>query len=155
MQRAPGHPVTATVLITDQHDRLLIVHPARGGKAWHLPGGLVEEQESPLDAARRETREEIGLDLDIRDFDFFAAEWIEASRPGRRNRLAFVFAGPVLTEEDTSRITLQSEELDSWRWATREEARSLLHPAIVARIVGPLQTPMGAVYRETRREGTP
>lgn len=35
--RPTGHPVTATVLITDPNDRVLIVRSARGG-TWHLTG---------------------------------------------------------------------------------------------------------------------
>ncbi|MFB6943174.1 NUDIX domain-containing protein [Streptomyces sp. NPDC060286] len=149
---APGHPLTASVLITNPGDNLLIVHPAKGGP-WQLPGGIVEQNESPLDAARREGREELGLDLDIQEHDLFAVEWLQATRPGRRDRLAFLFAGPVLHQADTDHITLQRDELDAWRWATRTDAESLLHPAIAARIVGSLQTPGSAVYRETK-EGT-
>ncbi|MFG2228073.1 NUDIX domain-containing protein [Streptomyces sp. NPDC048644] len=151
---APGHPLTAAVLITNPSNALLIVHPAKPNAPWQLPGGIVEATESPLDAARREGREELGLDLDIRVRDLFAVEWLQATRPGRRDRVAFVFAGPVLTEADTDRIALQREELDAWRWAARAEAASLLHPAIAARVVGPLQRPGNTIYRETRYEGT-
>ena len=150
---APGHPVTAAVLITKpSSDDLLIVHPAKPGTPWQLPGGIVEQDESPLDAVRREAREELGLDLRITERDLFAVEWLQATRPGRRNRLAFLFTGPVLTEADTDRITVQHTELGAWRWATRTEAETLLHPAIAARIVEPLQSPGRAVYRETRHE---
>ena len=153
-QEVPGHPVTASILITSPDDDLLIVHPAKGDEApWQLPGGIVGD-ESPLDAVRREAYEELGLDLDISEHDLFAVEWLQATRPGRRNRIAILFAGPVLTPADTDRITLQREELNAWRWATRAEAQSMLHPAIAARIVGSLQTPGSAVYRETRHERT-
>jgi 8-oxo-dGTP pyrophosphatase MutT (NUDIX family) len=90
----------------------------------------------------------------ITEHDLFAVEWLQATRPGRRDRFAFLFAGPVLTTADTDRITLQRAELDAWRWAPRAEAQELLHPAIAVRIVGPLQTPGSTVYRETRHEGT-
>ncbi|WP_306937637.1 NUDIX domain-containing protein [Streptomyces phaeochromogenes] len=146
--------MTAAVLITNPSDDLLIVHPSKDDAPWQLPGGIVEQGESPLDAVRREGREELGLDLDVREYDLFAVEWLQATRLGRRNRFAFLFAGPVLRPTDTEGITLQREELDAWRWATRAEAESMLHPAIAARIVGPLQTPGSAVYRETRHEGT-
>lgn len=151
---APGHPVTAAVLITNPSDDLLILHPAKDDAPWQLPGGIVEQHESPLDAVRREGREELDLDLDLQEHDLFAVEWLQATRPDRRDRLTFLFAGPVLHPADTDRITLQRDELDAWRWATRAEAESMLHPAIAARIVGPLQTPGRAVYRETRHEGT-
>ncbi|MFI5755550.1 NUDIX domain-containing protein [Streptomyces sp. NPDC051569] len=152
--QAAGHPVTAAVLLTNPSDNLLIVRPAKENAPWQLPGGIVEMNESPFDAVRREGREELGLDLDVQEYDLFAVEWLQATRPGRRNRLAFIFAGPVLYPADTDRIVLQRDELDAWRWATRADAESMLHPALAARIVGPLQTPQRAHYRETRYEGT-
>ncbi|MGW1770622.1 NUDIX domain-containing protein [Streptomyces sp. NPDC002104] len=145
--------MTAGILITDPNDRLLIVHPAKGGP-WQVPGGIVEHNESPLDAALREVREELGLDLDVTEHDLFAVEWLQATRPGRRARVAFLFAGPVIDPADTDPITLQADELDMWRWAARNELDSLLHPAVARRIVGPLQTPGAATYRETRTERT-
>lgn len=151
---APGHPVTAAVLLTSPGGELLIVHPAKGEAPWQLPGGIVEQHESPLGAARREVREELGLDLVVQAHHLLAIEWLEATRPGRRDRIAFLFAGPVLHPYDTDRITLQPDELDAWRWASRAEALGLLHPAAAARVAGPLMTPRGTVYRETRREGT-
>ena len=146
--------MTAAVLITNPGDDLLIVHPAEDDAPWQLPGGIVEQGESPLDAVRREGLEELGLLLDVQEHDLFAVEWLQATRPDRRDRLALLFAGPVLHPTDTDRITLQRDELNAWRWATRAEAESMLHPAIAARIVGPLQTPGSAVYRETRHERT-
>ncbi|MFJ3825280.1 NUDIX domain-containing protein [Streptomyces nodosus] len=106
--RAPGHPVTAALLMTDPADRLLIVRPVKAGAAkWHLPGGLVEENESPSDAVRREVREELGLTVTVDERDLAAVEWLQATRAGRRDRLAFLFSGPVLCPEDTERIQLQ------------------------------------------------
>lgn len=49
----------AAVLLTRRAVRL----QAHAGQ-WALPGGRVEEGEDPFDAARRELREELGLDLD-------------------------------------------------------------------------------------------
>ncbi|MFJ1580438.1 NUDIX domain-containing protein [Streptomyces sp. NPDC088182] len=152
--RAPGHPISAAVLLMDSRDRILIVHPARPGAPWALPGGLVEVGESPVDAVRREVREELGIEVDVRAMDLFAVEWLQATRPGRRDRLAFVFAGPRLPTSETDRITLQRDELDRWTVAAPAEALGLLHPRIADRIRGPLHRPGSTLYRETRNERT-
>jgi ADP-ribose pyrophosphatase YjhB (NUDIX family) len=51
-------------VIFDDRDRVLLCH-RRDLDSWNLPGGLVEEGESPWDAAVREVREEVGLDTEI------------------------------------------------------------------------------------------
>jgi 8-oxo-dGTP pyrophosphatase MutT (NUDIX family) len=50
-------------LITDG-DRLLLVRHAYGRQAWDLPGGSRKRGETPLAAARREMREELGVTID-------------------------------------------------------------------------------------------
>jgi 8-oxo-dGTP diphosphatase len=63
------HPVSrrvgAIVACVDATGRVLLIRQ-RGGPfagAWLLPGGGVEDGESPEDAVRRETREETGCEL--------------------------------------------------------------------------------------------
>lgn len=57
---------TASALVVDDEGRLLLARrahdPYRG--LWDTPGGFVEEGEHPLDALRRELREEAGLDVE-------------------------------------------------------------------------------------------
>jgi 8-oxo-dGTP pyrophosphatase MutT (NUDIX family) len=47
-------------LLTSE-DRVLLVRHTYGRRSWDLPGGAVKRGEPPLDAARREMREELGL----------------------------------------------------------------------------------------------
>ena len=54
----------AFVVIFDEQRRVLLCH-RRDFDAWNLPGGGVEEGESPWYAAIRETREEVGLAVEI------------------------------------------------------------------------------------------
>jgi 8-oxo-dGTP pyrophosphatase MutT (NUDIX family) len=41
--------------------RILLVRHTYGARAWDLPGGAMKRGEPPLDAARREMEEELGL----------------------------------------------------------------------------------------------
>jgi ADP-ribose pyrophosphatase YjhB (NUDIX family) len=153
---APGHPITTSVLFTDEDNRILLVHPARRPDGqWALSGGLVEAGESPVEAARCEIREELGLATDIRTTDLMAVEWLEATTPGRRARLAFVFAGPRLSQTDANGIVLQRREVSHWTWAHPNTALEILHPRVAGRIRGPLQLPGSTLYLETRNERTP
>ena len=57
-------PNTASAMIALWHrDRLLLVHSSYR-RGWALPGGGIRAGESPAAAARREAREELGLEFD-------------------------------------------------------------------------------------------
>jgi 8-oxo-dGTP pyrophosphatase MutT (NUDIX family) len=74
------------VLLSDEHGRVLLVRHTYGDRrAWELPGGWVERHEEPIEAARRETREELGADV---------TDWQRVGAVGglwhfKRERLAF------------------------------------------------------------------
>ena len=64
--------VTAgAVIFNDKREVLLLKHRFRAGSGWGLPGGFMEQGEQPIEALRRELREEIGLEVD--DVEVFAA----------------------------------------------------------------------------------
>jgi 8-oxo-dGTP pyrophosphatase MutT (NUDIX family) len=50
-------------LIHDEEDRILLVRHVDGW--WTLPGGAIDPGETPAEAARRETREEASLDVEL------------------------------------------------------------------------------------------
>src|SRR2546430_17534647 len=55
----------AASVILDDHGRILLVKHAYGELNWELPGGGGEARESAEETARREAREEVGVELHI------------------------------------------------------------------------------------------
>lgn len=53
----------AAVLVRDDAGRVLLVRHVEG--RWQLPGGAIDPDESPADAARRECREEASVDVEL------------------------------------------------------------------------------------------
>jgi ADP-ribose pyrophosphatase YjhB (NUDIX family) len=62
--------VTASALVVDPRGRVLLARRAITPykDRWDLPGGFVHEGEHPLDALRRELREETGLEIEPERF---------------------------------------------------------------------------------------
>ncbi len=59
---------TATAFVTDSQNRVLLLWHKRMQK-WMPPGGHIDPNETPEECARRECKEETGLDVEIIGFD--------------------------------------------------------------------------------------
>jgi 8-oxo-dGTP diphosphatase len=72
---------TASALVVDDAGRLLLARRAREPYLglWDIPGGFLDEAEHPLEALRRELREETGLEVE--PLDFFGA-WMDVYGEG-------------------------------------------------------------------------
>jgi 8-oxo-dGTP pyrophosphatase MutT (NUDIX family) len=104
----------AATMCRDAEGRILIVKPNyRDDGTWNLPGGTIEsdQDETPRQGARRETLEEVGLD--VVPGPLLVVDW--SSAPGRPPLVSYLYDGGVLPPEQLAAIRLQEEELDSWR----------------------------------------
>lgn len=123
----------ANTLFRARDGRILLVEPNyRQDGTWTLPGGTIEsdEGETPRQAARRETAEEIGLDA--APGALIAVDWVMG--PGRPPLASYLYDGGVLTEAQLAAIRLQEEELDSWRLVPEAELGDYLTPGACRRV---------------------
>ena len=130
-KRLPTKRLAACVLLFDDEDRLLVVETTYR-KEWLLPGGVVERDESPWDGARREVKEEIGIDLD--QLQFVAMDW-RSSDDEYDDSLHFVFDGGILSTDQRAAIRADGIEIKCHRFAARDEAEDLLDPHLWRRIM--------------------
>lgn len=120
--------VVAGALIFDEQGRLLLIHH-RWRKAWEYPVGASDGMESPLDAARREVREEVGLtpsNLQLLGVDFF-------HRRTPNGNLLFTFSATV-TADQAKQLKLDAFEITGHRWVDRQEALGLISPRLKDRL---------------------
>lgn len=121
----------AGAIFRDAEGRILLVEP-NYRDTWILPGGTVESDagESPRQAARRETAEEIGLDVELGPL--LAVDWVRGE--GRPPLVSYLFDGGVLDADRLAAIRLQEDELLSWRLVHWDEAQTLVHRQMALRI---------------------
>ncbi|WP_306338389.1 NUDIX hydrolase [Streptomyces sp. KL118A] len=130
--------VGAAALFRDAEGRVLLVEP-NYREGWALPGGTVESDtgETPRQGARRETVEEIGLDLE--PGPLLAVDWVPPG-PGRPRPplVAYLYDGGVLDAAQLESITLQEEELLSWRLVAPQELAEYLPDELGRRVAAAL-----------------
>lgn len=113
-------PDAVAIVAVDAEDRFVFVRQRRvavGGELLELPAGLIDEGETPLESARRELREETGLN---------GGSWRELTSfwtsPGFVNERVTVFVAVDLEEGEPDPD--EAEELEVERWSLAElEAR--------------------------------
>lgn len=116
-----------------QGPEYLILHRAHAGGpayegdwAWTPPSGARQPGESPDEAARRELREEAGLEIPITSTDLGPEQWA-----------LYVAEAPPDAE-----IVLDAEH-DRFRWVSAHEAALVCLPAIVGSSIRAVETQLG------------
>ena len=97
----------AMAVVFNDKDEILILKRSLGphwmpGK-WALPGGHIEESETPLDAAVRETKEETNLDID------------QMKELGKREQVMIYY-----TASYSGDVKIDFEHTD-WAWASSDK----------------------------------
>jgi 8-oxo-dGTP diphosphatase len=119
----------AGALFADGQGRVLLVEPTYK-PGWEIPGGVIEEGETPSAACAREVEEELGLTVHVGRL--LVVDW--APHPRKGERVLFVFDGGMLAPATIDAIRLQAEELGAYRFVPPGEIGAWLPPRLDRRI---------------------
>ncbi|MEV6984606.1 NUDIX domain-containing protein [Sphaerisporangium sp. NPDC051017] len=119
---------SVNAFIFDEQGRLLLGRHSEQDDVWSAPGGTVEPDEAPLDAAVRETREEVGLDVTVRGLiGAYGGPRFRTTYPNG-DQVAHVITIYGCTAEGGTAVP-DGVEISEIRWVTEAEAATLASPS--------------------------
>jgi ADP-ribose pyrophosphatase YjhB (NUDIX family) len=128
--RLPRKGSAASALIRDGRGRFVMVEPCYKA-TWEPPGGVLEEDESPLAGCRREVAEELGLDLS--PGRLLVVDWVPRRGPWH-DALLFIFDGGVLDDDQLAAIRLPPDELRAVHLVTLADVVDHVRPSGLRRL---------------------
>jgi 8-oxo-dGTP diphosphatase len=141
-------------ILRDHSGKFLLVKPTYK-PGWEIPGGMVEANESPVQACLREAREEIGLEVNLGRL--LCVDYVGV-QIAPLERLMFVFDAGMISDFEVARIVLPPDELSEFRFVTPAESQELLPERLALRVrqsLIALEHPPQTVYLENGRVVSP
>lgn len=96
---------------------------------WEIPGGVVEENESPKQTAERETLEEIGLIVRIPSC---LVVHYRAAQDKQDENIMFVFDGGIVA--DATELKLDGKEISEAKFVSFQDAAPLVGERLASRL---------------------
>lgn len=114
---APSYTVGAMCVVERADGAILLVRHTYRAR-WGVPGGLLNRREGPADAARRETREEVGLEVDLLGEPTVVVDAVP-------QRVDLVYRARPARHADLAAISPVSAEIAEVRWFGPDELPEL------------------------------
>ncbi|MEI2776865.1 MAG: NUDIX hydrolase [Tetrasphaera sp.] len=111
-ERLPTKRVIAQGVLRNEWGEVLLCELTYK-KEWDLPGGVVDPGESPAHCVERECREELGLELPVKEL--LTTSWLPPYR-GWDDAIAFLFDLGVADSALVESMTLQRREIAAVHW---------------------------------------
>lgn len=126
----PKKRMASGAIIRDIDKRLLMVKPSYKANL-EIPGGVVEKDESPYEACKRELKEELGIELVIERMlcvDYNKADDKETES------LIFIFYGGDIKNDIIEKIRVDGQEILSFKFMSLDEIKDKTTVSLYRRI---------------------
>ena len=118
-RRYPARPIVGVGTVVLDGDMVLMIQrgkPPRQG-SWSLPGGAQELGETIREAARREVREETGLEIEI----FGLIDVVDSVRPDAYDKIEYHYTLIDVAGHAVGGTLMAGGDAQDCRWFTRPE----------------------------------
>ena len=118
-RRYPAQPIVGVGTVVLDGDMVLMIQrgkPPRQG-SWSLPGGAQELGETIREAARREVREETGLEIEI----FGLIDVVDSVRPDADDKIEYHYTLIDVAGHAVGGTLMAGGDAQDCRWFTRPE----------------------------------
>lgn len=131
-QNLPKKRMACGVIFFNNKEEILIVKPSYKDH-WSIPGGVIDLNESPRQAAIREIKEEISLNID--KIDLLSIDYYRNANSFKGEAIHFTFFGKKLDENLIKQIQVDGQEIVEFQFIAMEKALTLVSKEMSKRIV--------------------
>lgn len=118
----PRKRMSAGGIILNPNNEVILVKPSYKN-LWLLPGDVIEQLESPLDAIKRELREEISLDIDPIKLMFIS--YIKG-KTKYEEALCFIFNFGTINNTMVKKIKIYNNEIIDFKFFKLNEIDNIV-----------------------------
>lgn len=135
---------SAGIFLLNKENKFLVEHPTNHDpNFWSIPKGMLNKDEDPFDAAKRETYEETALDIDKINYTVVGELPTIIFKTKKKSVKIFVLrttddlynfpfrCDSMVEYVNYKKIDIQFPEVDDFKWITIEEGYNVLHESQV------------------------
>ncbi|MCM1988732.1 NUDIX domain-containing protein [Oceanirhabdus seepicola] len=129
-EKLPKKRMASGAIFFNDKMELLVVKPTYIDD-WSIPGGVIELNESPAEGCKRELKEELSLDIKLKDL--LVVDYYNGTETSTES-LNFIFYAGVLNTSSINEIKLPPEELENYKFIKIQEIERYLSGRLLRRV---------------------